>query len=83
MKICFSESSFRDYSRVGYDYAFPTYSITSGDTANNSDEIVVPEHFTIEQARKLAEITIEYMMDGYTTKGAYSLALEKMGEKND
>lgn len=80
MKICFSDSSFRDYSRVGYDYSFPTYSITSGDTANSDDEIVVPEDFTIEEARALAEAMLSFMMEGYSTFGSYKRALKKLGK---
>ena len=30
MKIVFSDNTFQDNSRVGYDYSFPTYSIESG-----------------------------------------------------
>ncbi|MBE6624894.1 MAG: hypothetical protein E7622_04530 [Ruminococcaceae bacterium] len=81
MKIVFSDNTFQDNSRVGYDYSFPTYSIESGDTAKNSDEIVVPEHFTIEKARKLGEAMIKHMMDGYCNSTAYKLAMNELGEK--
>ncbi len=81
MKIVFSDSSFQDNSRVGYDYSFPTYSIESGDTAKNDDEIVVPEHFTIERARKLGETMLKHMMDGYCKSTSYMLAMKELGEK--
>ena len=80
MKIVISDSSFQDFSRVGYDYSYPTYSVESGDSAKNGNEFVLPEHFTIEKARKVGERMIKYMLDGYGNLSSFNRAMKDFGE---
>ena len=82
--IRFSYSVFQDYSRVGYDSYSISYSIIPDGKKRDNDDFEVPEHFTLDQARELAERMQKCMEeDGYGGWLSYRAALGQMGVKID
>lgn len=77
--IRFSYSSFQDYSRVGYDSYSISYSIIPDGKKRDNDDFEVPEHFTLDQARELAERMQKCMEeDGYGGWLSYRAALKQV-----